>query len=236
MEKKALFLIAIIAAISLSACSNTPASTADSVVSETTASTVSTESAMPEETDSTAESTSSFEPVIELPDPGSEASESTETTSEAPTEHHTEVSPPPKAESSPEPTTQPPQQPTEPAEPPATPDPVSTPEPPTTPEPIPTPEPSEQPVTPEPQPSEPAFDVSQYVGYAKSYGSGIGLTLDSSAVSCWDDPLTANAGCVYLERDIRDRLDRYSASGFTAFWVWSVDIGGGNFQIFIGYA
>ncbi|HBT64506.1 MAG TPA: hypothetical protein DEB10_07605 [Ruminococcaceae bacterium] len=235
MEKRALFLIATIAAISLSACSNTPASTADSMVAETMASTVSTESAMPEETDSTAESTSSFEPVIELPDPVSEASKSTGTTSEAPAEHHAEVSPPPEAESSPEPTAQPPQ-PTEPAEPPATPDPVSTPEPPTTPEPIPTPEPSEQPVTPEPQPSEPAFDVSQYVGYAKSYGSGIGLTLDSSAVSCWDDPLTANAGCVYLERDIRDRLDWYSASGFTAFWVWSVDIGGGNFQIFIGYA
>lgn len=235
MEKRALFLIATIAAISLSACSNTPASTADSMVAETMASTVSTESAMPEETDSTAESTSSFEPVIELPDPVSEASKSTGTTSEAPAEHHAEVSLPPEAESSPEPTAQPPQ-PTEPAEPPATPDPVSTPEPTTTPEPIPTPEPSEPPATPEPQPTEPAFDVSQYVGYAKSYGSGIGLTLDSSAVSCWDDPLTANAGCVYLERDIRDRLGWYNASGFTAFWVWSVDTGGGNYQIYIGYA
>jgi hypothetical protein len=41
--------------------------TVDSMVAETTPSTVSTESAMPEETNSTAESASSFEPVIELP-------------------------------------------------------------------------------------------------------------------------------------------------------------------------
>lgn len=83
---------------------------------------------------------------------------------------------------------------------------------------------------------EPSFDVSTYVSYAKSYGQGIGLTLDSSAVSCWDDPITANASCIYLERDIRDRLDWYLASGYKAFWVWSVDNGGGNYQIYIGYA
>lgn len=83
---------------------------------------------------------------------------------------------------------------------------------------------------------EPSFDVSTYVSYAKSYGQGIGLTLDSSAVSCWDDPITANASCIYLERDIRDRLDWYQASGYTAFWVWSVDNGGDNYQIYIGYA
>lgn len=83
---------------------------------------------------------------------------------------------------------------------------------------------------------EPSFDVSRYICYGKSYGAGIGLALDSSAVSCWDDPITANASCIYLERDIRDRLDWYLASGYTAFWVWSADLGGGSYQIYIGYA
>lgn len=89
---------------------------------------------------------------------------------------------------------------------------------------------------PEPQPTEPACDVSRYVSYAKSYGSGIGLTLDSSATGCWDTPIEAHAGCIYLERDIRDCLIWYKASGYTAFWVWSVDAGGGNYEIYIGYA
>lgn len=103
----------------------------------------------------------------------------------------------------------------------------------------------EQPATEPPAPSEPptpteptapAFDVSSYVGFAQSYGQGIGLSLDSTATACWDDPLTANSGCVYLERDLRDRLDWYAASGFTAFCVWAEDAGGGNYLIYIGYA
>ena len=39
-----------------------------------------------------------------------------------------------------------------------------------------------------------------------------------------------------LVRDIHDRLDWYLASGFTAFTVWSEDVGGGNYLIYIGYA
>lgn len=88
-----------------------------------------------------------------------------------------------------------------------------------------------------PTPTEPpAIDVSSYVGFAQSYGQSIGLSLDSTATACWDDPLTANNGCVYLERDLRDRLDWYAASGFTAFCVWAEDAGGGNYLIYIGYA
>lgn len=103
----------------------------------------------------------------------------------------------------------------------------------------------EQPATESPAPTDPptpteppapAFDVSSYVGFARSYGQGIGLYLDSTATACWDDPLTANSGCVYLERDLRDRLDWYAASGFTAFCVWTEDAGGGNYLIYIGYA
>ena len=90
--------------------------------------------------------------------------------------------------------------------------------------------------TPEPEPTTPAFDVSGYVSFAKNYAQSIGLSLDSTATGCWDTPIEAHAGCIYLERDIRDRLDWYLDSGFTAIWVWSVDLGGGNHEIFIGYA
>lgn len=84
-------------------------------------------------------------------------------------------------------------------------------------------------------PPTPTFEISEYVGYAKSYGQGIGLSLDSTATACWDDPLSANAGCTYLKRDLKDRLDWYVASGFTGFWVWSEDLGNGAYQIYIGY-
>lgn len=94
---------------------------------------------------------------------------------------------------------------------------------------------SEAPPTPtEPEPV--AFDVSPYVQSAKEYGAGIGLTPDSTATACWDDPLTANAQSLYLERDLRDRLDWYKASGFTAFWVWAEQTGDGEYLIYIGYA
>lgn len=86
------------------------------------------------------------------------------------------------------------------------------------------------------QPELPIFDVSAYVQAAKDYGAQIGLALDSTATACWDDPLTANAGCRYLTRDLQDRLDWYKQSGFTAFWVWSEQIAGEEYLIYIGYA
>lgn len=82
----------------------------------------------------------------------------------------------------------------------------------------------------------PIFDVSAYVQAAKECGVQIGLVLDSTATICWDDPLTANAGCRYLTRDLQDRLDWYKQSGFTAFWVWSEQIAGEEYLIYIGYA
>ena len=86
------------------------------------------------------------------------------------------------------------------------------------------------------QPELPIFDVSAYVQAAKECGVQIGLVLDSTATTCWDDPLTANAGCRYLTRDLQDRLDWYKQSGFTAFWVWSEQIAGEEYLIYIGYA
>lgn len=115
------------------------------------------------------------------------------------------------------------------------------------PKPEPTPPPAQQPpkveqpetpaITPTPSESEPpAFDVSTYVQAAKDYGTEIGLAQDSAATACWDDPLTANARCLYLERDLRDRLDWYKESGFAAFWVWAEQTGDGEYLLYIGYA
>lgn len=95
---------------------------------------------------------------------------------------------------------------------------------------------SEAPPIPTDPESTPAFDVTPYVQSAKEYGAGIGLTLDSTATACWDDPLTANARCRYLERDLRDRLDWYKVSGINAFWVWAEQTGDGEYLIYIGYA
>ena len=106
-----------------------------------------------------------------------------------------------------------------------------TPKPPTT-----SPAETEKPTPTQAEPPAPSFDVSAYVAYAQNYGQGIGLSLDSTATACWDDPINANAGCTYLERDLKDRLDWYKASGFTGFWVWSENIGNGAYQIYIGYA
>ena len=218
MNKRALILVILLAAVSLSACANNPASTAYGTGAEVEASTATTaESGDTKETEGMTGSTppaSSFEPVTEVPSENAEAESIASPNTAAP-----ESSEKPATEAS-RPTEQtvlPVSTPSEPEEPPQS-----------------TEEPSKP--TPEPEPTTPAFDVSGYVSFAKSYGQSIGLSLDSTATGCWDTPIEAHAGCIYLERDIRDCLDWYKASGFTAIWVWSVDLGGGNHEIFIGYA
>ena len=110
------------------------------------------------------------------------------------------------------------------------PTPVPTPEPP-----APTPAPPEP--TPEPVVEEPAFDIGYWVGYAQSYAAGVGLTLESSAVDCWDNPIPAGAHCNNIGGDIQSRLNRYANDpDITDVWVWYESIGGGSFNIYIGYA
>lgn len=101
-----------------------------------------------------------------------------------------------------------------------------------------TPEPTAPPVSdPEPTPTpEPEFNISQWVQFGKDYGTQIGLTLDSSATACWDNPLTANARSLYLQEDIIDTLNSYKNDGFIHFWVWSEAQGGGSYLLYIGYA
>lgn len=53
------------------------------------------------------------------------------------------------------------------------------------------------------------FDVSPYISQAQSYAQSIGLQLDSSAVDCWDNPISANAHKANISGDIQSRLNRY---------------------------
>jgi outer membrane biosynthesis protein TonB len=95
-----------------------------------------------------------------------------------------------------------------------------------------------QPTEPPKQEStEPAFDISYWIGFAKSYAESVGLALNSEAVYCWDNPIDADVGCIYLERDIQSRLNRYAADAeITDVWVWYEPVSTGSYLIYIGYA
>ena len=103
--------------------------------------------------------------------------------------------------------------------------------------------PKEEPSVPaitEPEPTletEPAFDIEHWISYAKSTAVSLGLTLDSSATDCWDNPISAEQGCIYLERDINSRLKRYAEDeSITDICIWYECIGTGSYLIYIGYA
>ena len=109
--------------------------------------------------------------------------------------------------------------------------------------PVETENPTEEPSVPaitEPEPTsvpEPTFDIEHWISYAKSTAVSLGLTLDSSATDCWDNPITAKPTCIYLERDISSRLNRYAKDEeVTAVWFWYECIGTGSYLIYIGYA
>jgi len=110
----------------------------------------------------------------------------------------------------------------------------------------PPPEESEEEPDPEPETEfesepitepEPAFDIEYWISYARDTAAGLGLEFDSSAVDCWDNPITANPDCIYLERDITARLSRYAGDeDITAVWIWYENIGTNRYLIYIGYA
>ena len=98
-----------------------------------------------------------------------------------------------------------------------------------------TPEPEPEKTT-EPEPA-PKFDIDYWIGYAQSSATSKGLVLESSAVDCWDNPITANPDCIYLERDISGYLSRYAADeDITDVWIWYECIGENKYLIYIGYA
>lgn len=87
------------------------------------------------------------------------------------------------------------------------------------------------------EPPTPEFDISYWISYAKSYAEDIGLKLDSEAVWCWDTPITAGSGCIYLERDIQSRLNRYNRDeDISAVWIWAEPRANGDYDLYIGYA
>lgn len=84
---------------------------------------------------------------------------------------------------------------------------------------------------------EPTFDIDCWISYAKSTAVSLGLTLENSATECWDNPITADQGCIYLERDINSRLKRYAEDeSITDICIWYECIGTGSYLIYIGYA
>ena len=87
------------------------------------------------------------------------------------------------------------------------------------------------------EPPKTEFDVNYWISFARSYALQIGLEIDETAVDCWDNPITANADCIYLERDLKSRLNRYvSDEDITAVNIWAESLGNGNYLIYIAYA
>ena len=85
--------------------------------------------------------------------------------------------------------------------------------------------------------AEPEFDIQTWIDYAKAYAESVGLRPESTAVDCWDTPIDADADCIYLERDICSRLNRYAADEtITDIWVWCEAVGTNSYLLYIGYA
>lgn len=97
--------------------------------------------------------------------------------------------------------------------------------------------PTEKPAESKPtEPPKQVFDVSPYVSYAKEYAVSIGLSLDSTATECWDNPISANPNRSGIKVDIESRLNRYKNSeGFTAVWIWTEKVSDTDYEIYIGY-
>ena len=162
-------------------------------------------------------STTEYVPAVSVTTADENEAPSSEQSSSQPVNEEPESRP---SEAEPEPTTPEPQEPPAPSETP--PDPVGEP-------------PEEVPVQ-EPEP-ESDFDIGYWISYAKGAAAEKGLALDSSAVDCWDNPITANPDCIYLERDINARLSRYAGDeDITAVWIWYESIGTNKYLIYIGYA
>ena len=74
------------------------------------------------------------------------------------------------------------------------------------------------------------------MSYAKEYAVSIGLSLDSTATECWDNPISANPNRSGIKSDIESRLNRYKNSeGFTAVWIWTEKLSDTEYSIYIGY-
>lgn len=211
MKNARIIAVLVLLALSLSGCANVDRSEVSAPSSQETVMAEPAQSTVPQE-----QATVSVSGSTEVP---------AEITAEPePVETKPEVSTPAKEETPPTVSS-----PTE-----TTPPKASEPEPPT--EPMAT-----QPQEPEPpaaeEPTEPAFDIQTWIDYAKAYAESIGLRMESSAVDCWDNPISVGTHCSYLERDIQSRLNRYARDGdITDVWIWAEARSDGKYDLYIGYA
>ena len=206
-------IIAVLAllALSLSGCANVDRSEVSAPSSQETVTVKSEQNTVPQESVAVS------------------VSESTEIPAENTTEPKTEKAQPEVSISAKEETPPTVSRPTE-----TTPPKASEPEPPT--EPMAT-QPQEPESPAEEEPTEPAFDIQTWIDYAKAYAESIGLRMESSAVDCWDNPISVGTHCSYLERDIQSRLNRYARDeDITDVWIWAQACSDGKYDLYIGYA
>ena len=211
MKNARIIAVLVLLALSLSGCANVDRSEVSAPSSQETVMAEPAQSTVPQE-----QATVSVSGSTEVP---------AEITSEPePVETKPEVSTPAKEETPPTVSS-----PTE-----TTPPKASEPEPPT--EPMAT-QPQEPESPAEEEPTEPAFDIQTWIDYAKAYAESIGLRMESSAVDCWDNPISVGTHCSYLERDIQSRLNRYARDeDITDVWIWAEARSDGKYDLYIGYA
>ena len=211
MKNARIIAVLVLLALSLSGCANVDRSEVSAPSSQETVMAEPAQSTVPQE-----QATVSVSGSTEVP---------AEITAEPePVEPKPEVSTPPTAETPPTVSS-----PTE-----TTPPKASEPEPPT--EPMAT-QPQEPESPAEEEPTEPAFDIQTWIDYAKAYAESIGLRMESSAVDCWDNPISVGTHCSYLERDIQSRLNRYARDeDITDVWIWAEARSDGKYDLYIGYA
>ena len=81
------------------------------------------------------------------------------------------------------------------------------------------------------------LDISYWISYAQNYAQVIGLTLDETAIECWDNPISANASSKNIGADIESRLNRYkNVDEFTSVWIWAEKISDTQYELYIGWA
>lgn len=211
MKNARIIAVLVLLALSLSGCANVDRSEVSAPSSQETVMAEPAQSTVPQE-----QATVSVSGSTEVP---------AEITAEPePVETKPEVSTPAKEETPPTVSS-----PTE-----TTPPKASEPEPPT--EPMAT-QPQEPESPAEEEPTEPAFDIQTWIDYAKAYAESIGLRMESSAVDCWDNPISVGTNCSYLERDIQSRLNRYARDeDITDVWIWAEARSDGKYDLYIGYA
>lgn len=211
MKNARIIAVLVLLALSLSGCAKADRSEVSVPSSQETVTTKPAQSTVPQE-----------QATVSV-------SESTEIPAENTTEPKTEKAQPEVSISAKEETPPTVSRPTE-----TTPPKASEPEPPT--EPMAT-QPQEPESPAEEEPTEPAFDIQTWIDYAKAYAESIGLRMESSAVDCWDNPISVGTHCSYLERDIQSRLNRYARDeDITDVWIWAEARSDGKYDLYIGYA